>query len=153
MRYFPLFADLHDRRVLVVGGGAVAERKVRLLLDAGARVRLVAPEVTAWLGGNPSIEVHREQFDPQHFAGAVLAVAATDERAVNEAVAAQESGIMLQFGLTFAVIAVSAVEVVGAGDAISALFAVRSLDDAAVVRLLWVGADGGFIGDDFGDGG
>jgi uroporphyrin-III C-methyltransferase/precorrin-2 dehydrogenase/sirohydrochlorin ferrochelatase len=87
MRYFPLFADLHGRRVLVVGGGAVAERKVRLLLEAGAQVRLVAPEVTAWLGENPSIEVHREQFDPQDFDGAVLAIAATDDRAVNEAVA------------------------------------------------------------------
>ena len=88
MRYFPLFADLHDRRVLVVGGGAVAERKVRLLLEAGARVRLVAPEVTTWLRENPSIAVRREQFEPQHFEGAVLAIAATDDRAVNEAVAA-----------------------------------------------------------------
>ncbi len=88
MRYFPLFADLHDRRVLVVGGGAVAERKVRLLLEAGARVRLVAPEVTAWLGESASVEIHRERFDPQHFEGAVLAIAATDDRAVNEAVAA-----------------------------------------------------------------
>ena len=88
MRYFPLFADLHGRRVLVVGGGAVAERKVRLLLEAGAQVRLVAPAITAWLGANRTIEVHREQFDPQHFEGAVLAIAATDDRAVNEAVAA-----------------------------------------------------------------
>ena len=87
MRYFPLFADLQGRCVLVVGGGAVAERKVRLLLEAGARVRLVAPEVTAWLRENPSIEVHRERFEPRHLDGAVLAVAATDDRAVNEAVA------------------------------------------------------------------
>jgi uroporphyrin-III C-methyltransferase/precorrin-2 dehydrogenase/sirohydrochlorin ferrochelatase len=88
VRYFPLFADLRDRPVLVVGGGAVAERKVRLLLDAGARIRLVAPEVTAWLDENPSIEICREHFGPQHFADVVLAIAATDERAVNEAVAA-----------------------------------------------------------------
>ncbi|MEY2921096.1 MAG: hypothetical protein RL261_2401 [Pseudomonadota bacterium] len=88
MRYFPLFADLHGRRVLVVGGGAVAERKVRLLLDAGARVRLVAPEVTAWLGEHPAVEVHRVAFVPEYFDGAVLAIAATDDSEVNAAVAA-----------------------------------------------------------------
>ena len=43
MKYFPLFADLNGRRVLVVGGGDVAERKVRLLLEAGAQVDVVAP--------------------------------------------------------------------------------------------------------------
>ena len=49
MRYFPLFADLRDRRVLVVGGGEVAERKVRLLCKAGARVLVVARALTPWL--------------------------------------------------------------------------------------------------------
>jgi uroporphyrin-III C-methyltransferase/precorrin-2 dehydrogenase/sirohydrochlorin ferrochelatase len=51
-------------------------------------VRLVAPEVTAWLRENPAIAVHRVPFDPRHFEGVVLAIAATDDRAVNEAVAA-----------------------------------------------------------------
>ncbi|HEX9208470.1 MAG TPA: NAD(P)-dependent oxidoreductase, partial [Steroidobacteraceae bacterium] len=45
MRHFPLFADLRGRRVLLVGGGSVAGRKARLLLEAGAHVRVVAPEV------------------------------------------------------------------------------------------------------------
>jgi uroporphyrin-III C-methyltransferase / precorrin-2 dehydrogenase / sirohydrochlorin ferrochelatase len=49
MRYFPLFADLRGRRVLVVGGGEVAERKVRLLVEAGADVHVVAPELKPWL--------------------------------------------------------------------------------------------------------
>ena len=40
---FPLFADLQGRQVLVVGGGAVAERKTEALLRTGARVRVVAP--------------------------------------------------------------------------------------------------------------
>jgi uroporphyrin-III C-methyltransferase/precorrin-2 dehydrogenase/sirohydrochlorin ferrochelatase len=87
MQYFPLFADLHGRTVLVVGGGAVAERKVRLLLEAGAQVRLVAPDVTEWLGSQPGVAVHRETFEARHCDGVVLAIAATDDRAVNEAVA------------------------------------------------------------------
>jgi len=86
MKFFPLFADLHGRRVLVVGGGAVAERKVRLLLAAGAQVRLVAPTLTDWLAANPALEIRREEFDASHFDGAVLAIAATDDRTVNEAV-------------------------------------------------------------------
>ena len=88
MRYFPLFADLHGRRVLVVGGGAVAERKVRLLLEAGAQVLLVAPRVTDWLASNPAVEVRRERFSPEHFPGAVLVIAATNDPAVNAEVAA-----------------------------------------------------------------
>jgi siroheme synthase-like protein len=46
---FPLFLKLAGRTVLVVGAGAMAERKVRSLLASGARVRLVAPEATAEL--------------------------------------------------------------------------------------------------------
>jgi uroporphyrin-III C-methyltransferase/precorrin-2 dehydrogenase/sirohydrochlorin ferrochelatase len=88
MRYFPLFADLQGRRVLVVGGGAVAERKVRLLLEAGASVTLVAPAATDWLRSTAGVEFHAEVFDPRHFDGVVLAIAATDDAQVNAAVAA-----------------------------------------------------------------
>jgi hypothetical protein len=70
---------------------------------------------------------------------------------VNETVAGQEGGIVLQFGFAFAVVAVSSLEVIGAGDAAGALLAVRSFDDAAFVWLFGVGGDGDFIGDDFGD--
>jgi uroporphyrin-III C-methyltransferase/precorrin-2 dehydrogenase/sirohydrochlorin ferrochelatase len=89
MRYFPLFADLHGRRVLVVGGGEVALRKVRLLLEAGACVRVVAPVVHDELAARADrLELRREEFRPSHLDGAVLAVAATDDPAVNGAVAA-----------------------------------------------------------------
>ena len=43
MQHLPLFADLKDKDCLVVGGGAVAERRTLLLLEAGARVHVVAP--------------------------------------------------------------------------------------------------------------
>ena len=49
MNVFPLFFNLTGKTVVVVGGGTVAERKVRLLLRAGARVTVVAPEQTSWL--------------------------------------------------------------------------------------------------------
>jgi uroporphyrin-III C-methyltransferase/precorrin-2 dehydrogenase/sirohydrochlorin ferrochelatase len=96
VRYFPLFADLQGRRVLVVGGGEVAERKVRLLLDAGADVEIVAPELTPWLRsqsrsrsrGECSVSHIADFFEPSQFDGVVLAVAATNEPAVNAQVAA-----------------------------------------------------------------
>ena len=99
MRYFPLFADLKGRRVLVVGGGAVAERKVRLLLEAGADVVIAAPELSEFLAavcdgrddraaGAGSVAHIGQHFVATHLDGVVLAVAATDDRSVNEAVAA-----------------------------------------------------------------
>ena len=46
MAYYPVFLDLRDRACLVIGGGAVAERKVEGLVEAGARVTVVSPTVT-----------------------------------------------------------------------------------------------------------
>jgi uroporphyrin-III C-methyltransferase/precorrin-2 dehydrogenase/sirohydrochlorin ferrochelatase len=95
VRYFPLFADLRDRRVLVVGGGGVAERKVRLLLEAGAHVTVVAPEIRRPLPqmagegrGEGSLTLRHEAFRPEHLDAVVLAIAATDDTAVNAQVAA-----------------------------------------------------------------
>jgi len=49
MDYLPIFVDLRDRLVVVVGGGVVAARKIEHLLKAHARVRVVAPELTSEL--------------------------------------------------------------------------------------------------------
>jgi len=91
VRYFPLFADLRGRRVLVVGGGEVAERKVRLLLEAGARVEivareLVASELSAWVG-EASASWQAREFHESQLDGVTLAVAATSDAALNERVA------------------------------------------------------------------
>ena len=88
---FPLFADLRDRTVLVVGGGVVARRKVDALLAAGARVRVGAPRLMAELAGFASAGMieHRDgDFADDWFDDAWLAIAATDDPAINAAVAA-----------------------------------------------------------------
>lgn len=46
MKYYPAFLDLKDKKAVVVGGGRVAERKVRLLISAGAFVTLISPDIT-----------------------------------------------------------------------------------------------------------
>jgi uroporphyrin-III C-methyltransferase / precorrin-2 dehydrogenase / sirohydrochlorin ferrochelatase len=90
VRYFPLFLDLRGRLVVIVGGGPVAERKLALFRQAGARLRLVAPALTASLAAAAragSFEHRAGSFRAADLDGARLAVAATDDPATNRAVA------------------------------------------------------------------
>ena len=86
MDYLPVFLDLRGRRVLVVGGGAVAARKAALLHEVGAKLRIVAPvccsELTALCLGAEA-EYIAAHFAPGHLQDCVLAVAATDRPEVN----------------------------------------------------------------------
>ncbi len=90
MRYFPINLDLRDKAAVVVGGGAVAARKCSALLDAGARVTVIAPVLDASLEkmrrSGRLLHLARE-FAPGDLAGAFLAFAVTDSPAVNRAVA------------------------------------------------------------------
>jgi len=83
---FPALLDLTGRRVVVVGGGAVAARRVRSLRDAGAEVTVVAPVIGADVGTDGVLQLRRP-FAPADLDGAWLAFACTDEAAVNAAVA------------------------------------------------------------------
>jgi uroporphyrin-III C-methyltransferase / precorrin-2 dehydrogenase / sirohydrochlorin ferrochelatase len=83
---------LQGRRVVVVGGGAVAARRVPALLDAGADVRLVSPEVTASLEDLAlagRIDWVRREYTTGDGAGAWLVCAFTSDHSVNAAVAAE----------------------------------------------------------------
>jgi uroporphyrin-III C-methyltransferase/precorrin-2 dehydrogenase/sirohydrochlorin ferrochelatase len=87
---FPLFASLAGRAVLVVGGGAVARRKVAALLPTGARVRVGATDLESQLAewvAQDRIEAVLGEFNPAWLEGAWLVVAATDDPVVNRAVA------------------------------------------------------------------
>ncbi len=91
---YPLFMDVSGSRCVVVGGGGVASRKVRGLLESGARVVVVSPEVSSEIEAM-DVTVERRPYAPGDLAGASLAFAATDRREVNAAVAreAKENGI------------------------------------------------------------
>ncbi len=95
---YPVYLDLHEVPVLVVGGGTVAARKAAGLLGAGAVVRVVAPVVgdtvralvTAHSTSGPSdtrISVQLKQYDDADLDGIQLVIAATDDSTVNAAVA------------------------------------------------------------------
>lgn len=89
-KYYPMMVDLAGRRCLVVGGGAVAERKVTRLLECGADVEVVSPRTTARLAALATagrIRLRRRPVRPSDLAGAFLVVAATDDAQVNRDVA------------------------------------------------------------------
>jgi len=83
---YPLLLDVAGRRVVVVGGGVVASRRARGLHEAGADVLVVAPDVLDEVAG--LVEVTRRPFEPADLDGAWLAMACTDDPAVNGAVVA-----------------------------------------------------------------
>lgn len=91
MEYLPLFFELKDAPVLLVGGGKVALRKARLLQKAGARVRVVAPEIEKELNHmlrNNGGEWLKDEYNEKHLEGVRLVVSATSDSCVNEQVAA-----------------------------------------------------------------
>jgi siroheme synthase-like protein len=72
----PLFLNLTGRAVLLVGGGPVAAAKLTQLLAAGARVRVVAPEIREEILALPHITIAQRPFDPADLDGVWLVVAA-----------------------------------------------------------------------------
>jgi siroheme synthase-like protein len=89
MSYYPIFLDLAGRRCVVIGGGAVAERKVKGLLRGGAAITVISPRQTevlkAWAGENKINAISRE-YQVGDLKGYELAFAATEDRKVNAAV-------------------------------------------------------------------
>ncbi len=86
-KLFPMFLKLLDRPCLVVGAGAVGESKIASLLEAGGRVRVVAPEATpqvrSWVQLN-TIEWHQRPFQPDDLDGMFLVVAATSSTELHQ---------------------------------------------------------------------
>ena len=89
MKYFPLFVDLKDKPVLVVGAGQVARRKISLLLKTKVRLLVVAKHaceaVTAW-HKEGKLQYVKDQFRPRYLAGQWLVFAATNDHAVHQVI-------------------------------------------------------------------
>jgi siroheme synthase-like protein len=95
---YPAILLLEGRLAVVIGGGQVAERKVKTLLDAGAKVRVVSSQVTDGIRDHAErgdIELIERRYSRGDLAGAAAAVAATDDEEVNRGVFAEatDSGI------------------------------------------------------------
>lgn len=86
MGYYPLYLEMKNRRCLVIGGGPVAERKVAGLLEAGADVTVVSPEVSdaiARWAKQYAIQLKLRPYRSGDLDGFQLVFIATDDRAVN----------------------------------------------------------------------
>jgi uroporphyrin-III C-methyltransferase/precorrin-2 dehydrogenase/sirohydrochlorin ferrochelatase len=86
---FPAFLNLESRRVVVVGGGRVAESKLDSLLLAGARVTVVAPEIRSEIAGK-SVTIVRRAFEERDLDGAWWVVAAAPPHVNRQVQAAAE---------------------------------------------------------------
>jgi uroporphyrin-III C-methyltransferase/precorrin-2 dehydrogenase/sirohydrochlorin ferrochelatase len=98
MDFLPIFLSIKNKTCLVVGGGEVATRKTMLLLQAGAQVCVISPELDATLHeylAHGKIKHRPEYFQPEHLEQSVLVIAATDDRDTNRqvSVAAQQRHI------------------------------------------------------------
>ncbi len=106
-RTYPINLVLSGRRAVVVGGGPIAERKVKGLLAAGARVTVISPQVTAGIrraGARPArtrtkdgVRWERRMYQAGDLRGAFVAIAATSDERVNRAVyrEAERRGILV----------------------------------------------------------
>jgi len=85
--YYPVFLNLKDKKIVVVGGGKVAERKMLALLRAGADLTVISPEITGKIEREKKrgrIKHIRRQYRKGDLTGVFLVIAATDSSAINE---------------------------------------------------------------------
>ena len=98
MKYYPIFLDIRDKKCVIVGGGEVAARKAERLLDCGAKVFVISPQLT------PALAALKEKDIICHIAaeytgdlihGAALVIGATDDEKTNAAISfdARNKGI------------------------------------------------------------
>lgn len=89
--YYPIYLDIEERDVLIIGGGTVCARKAETMMRYGARVRIVSPEFTEEIEGwgrEGRLRLQRKHYEAADLEGANIVIASTDDQAVNERIAA-----------------------------------------------------------------
>lgn len=97
MNYYPVYLELDGRECLVIGGGRIAERKIRQLLRSGASVTIISPRITGGL--RKLVESGRVRHKERTFRkgdtrNAFLVIAATSDERVNSAVSRESDGLV-----------------------------------------------------------
>ncbi len=98
--FYPVFLNLEGRRCVVIGGGKIAEGKVLKLIDSGAKITVISPDATPAIGdaaNRGDIEFHLRKYQAGDLQGAFLAIAATNDRVVNQEIfeEAENLGVLL----------------------------------------------------------
>jgi siroheme synthase-like protein len=89
--YYPIFLDIENRNVVIIGGGEVCARKAETMLRYGARVTIVSPEFTAEIeqwANDAKLTIQRKRYEVSDIEDAHIIIASTDDTAVNEQIAA-----------------------------------------------------------------
>lgn len=95
MKLYPVMVNMEGRLAVVVGGGGVAARKVADLLESGARVKVVSPEINdeiMKLVADNELEIVKREYEYGDLEGAALVFSATNDRSVNELVFMEAEG-------------------------------------------------------------
>jgi siroheme synthase-like protein len=89
--YYPIYLDIEERNVVIIGGGNVCARKAETMMKYGARVTVVSPELTdeieQW-ARDGALAIKRKPYDANDLDGAHIVIASTDDQSVNEQIAA-----------------------------------------------------------------
>ena len=89
--YYPIYIDIENRDVVIIGGGNVCARKAETMMKYGARVTIVSPEFTDEIEGwarEGCLTLKRKHYEEADLEGANIVIASTDDQSVNEQIAA-----------------------------------------------------------------
>lgn len=96
--YYPIFLDIENREVVIIGGGEVCTRKAETMMHYGAKVTVVSPEFTPELegwAGDGKVAIRRKRYETNDIEDAHIVIASTGDTTVNERIAADARALRI----------------------------------------------------------